>query len=453
MAKSYFYVRIITYKDKTAFHCKASIVIRNERCMSKVEMIPVEKAQDIILSHVGLMPTEVVPLIDVVGRIAAHPLKSDIDVAPFDHSAMDGFALRAEQIASASPQNPVKLEVIAEVAAGDIFEGEIGRGQCVRIMTGAQLPEDADSVVKYEVVKVESGDGKTGSIVGFAESCKTGENVRAKGEEAKRGEVIVEKGELVKRAGVGYLASCGILDVETYARPRVAIAATGSELVPPNTMPGAGHIRESNSYAIAACANAAGAIASAFPIIKDTYEDLAEFIDRATRDFDFVITTGGAANGDYDFIKSVVADLGEAYVTLVNMRPGKAQTFGIVNGCPVFGLPGNPAAAYCGFEMLIRPALRKMQGYTEFEHPRVKARLTKDFKKRDPRYMLLRAQLEKDSVNGGFAVTPFKNQSSGLFSTIQKSNCMVELPSGLESKVAGDEVDCLLLDIDESMTL
>ena len=167
---------------------------------------------------------------------------------------------------------------------------------------------------------------------------------------------------------------------------------------------------------------------------------------------DFVITSGGASNGDFDFIKPVVERLGELLMTTVNMRPGKAQTFGIVDGKPVFGLPGNPAAAYVGFEMIIRPALRKMQGYRYFERPRIKARLSRDVKKNDPRRIFLRSTLYKND-EGEYIVAPARNQSSGLFGVIQRSNCMAIMPEGLESRTAGSVVECVLLDVAEELSL
>lgn len=421
--------------------------------MPSDEMLSLEEARRLVLSHVHELETETVGVLDAIGRVSATALKSDIDVAPFAHSAMDGFALRAEEIAAASPASPVSLRVIDEIGAGDVFRGIIGAGECVRIMTGAELPADADSVVKYEIVAVETGDGKTGSVVSFSEPCKVGSNVRQAGEEAKAGETIVEPGDIITTAGVGYLSSCGILEVTTYRRPRVAIMATGSELVPPSEIPGPGQIRESNARAMAACALAVGAEPTILPIVKDTYEDLREAVERASESFDFVVTTGGAANGDYDFIKKVVADTGELLMTLVNMRPGKAQTFGLVNGTPVFGLPGNPAAAYCGFEMIIRGALRKMQGYSHFDHPRVIAVLTQDVRKKDPRRILLRSTLTKDHSSGDYLVTPAANQSSGLFGVIQRSNCMAVMPEGLESKSKGDKIECILLDVPEEIEL
>ena len=416
------------------------------------EMISLEEARALVLSHVRLLPVETVPVLEAVGRVAAADLASDIDIAPFAHSAMDGFAVRASELAEASPESPVELDVIAEVAAGDVFEGVIGAGQCVRIMTGAPLPADADAVVKYEVVDAVLGDGKPGSRVAFRAPADARANVREAGEEARAGEVVVGRGEVVGAAGVGFLASCGITEVPTYRRPRVAVIAIGSELVAPTEVPAPGKIRNSNSYALAACAQAAGAVPVVLPIVEDTHEALAAAVRDAAASYDFVVTSGGASNGDFDFIKPVVEELGQLLMTTVNMRPGKAQTFGLVDGTPVFGLPGNPAAAYVGFEMIVRPALRKMQGFSRFERPVVKARLSTDAKKRDSRRIFLRSTLSKDEA-GGYVVTPAKNQSSGLFGPIQRSNCMAILPEGLESRTAGSVVECVLLDVSEEIVL
>ena len=415
-------------------------------------MISLEEARALVLSQVEALPVETVSILDAVGRVAAADLRSDIDISPFAHSAMDGFAVRAADLAAASEDAPVELDVIAEVAAGETYDGPMASGQCVRIMTGAPVPDDADAVVKYEVVGVVSGDGKPGSRVSFSHPAQPRANIREAGEEAKAGEVIVEAGEVISTAGVGFLAGCGILDVPTYRRPRVAVAAIGSELVNPDELPTAGKIRNSNSYALAACVQAAGGVPTILPIVEDTHEALAQVVREATCDYDFVITSGGASNGDFDFIKPVVEDLGELLMTTVNMRPGKAQTFGIVQGTPVFGLPGNPAAAYVGFEMIIRPALRKMQGYTHFERPRVVAKLSRDVKKNDPRRIFLRSTLYKND-EGDYVVAPAKNQSSGLFGVIQRSNCMAIMPEGLESRSAGSLIECVLLDVAEESSL
>jgi len=415
-------------------------------------MISLEDARELVLSRVNTLETQEVDILDIIGRVAASDLASDIDISPFAHSAMDGFCMRAAQLEGASDDNPVELDVIAEIPAGGWYDGAIEEGQCVRIMTGAALPKAADAVVKYEIVGVVAGDGRVGSRVSFTAPAKVGDNIRAAGEEAKAGEVIVRTGEVVHSAGVGFLAGCGVTRALTYRKPTVGIIATGSELVDPTEVPTQGKIRNSNSYALAACAIDAGAVPTVLPIARDDFETLKAAVLDAAGKFDFVVTSGGAANGDFDFIKEVVDTCGELLMTTVNMRPGKAQTFGIVEGTPVFGLPGNPAAAYLGFEMIIRPALRKMQGYSHFERPSVTAKLAAPSKKKDPRRIFNRATLTKSEA-GEYVATLAKNQSSGLFGPIQRSNCFVVFPEGPSDFEAGDELTCVLLDIPEEVVL
>lgn len=415
-------------------------------------MISLEEAQDLVLSNVGVLPTETVPVLDIVGRVSALPLTSDIDISPFANSAMDGYALYAEDIAQASESAPVTLDVIAEIPAGSSYEGEVDHGQCVRIMTGALVPEMLDAVVKYELTEPVEGSGLAGGSVRFSAPTPLRSNIREAGEEAKAGEVIVEANEVISNAGVGFLAGCGTLEVTTYCRPRVAVISIGSELVDPVVIPPRGKIRNSNSYALAACVQAAGGIPTILPIMEDSLEILEKAVKEAAHAYDFVITSGGASDGDFDFIKPVVEDLGQLLMTTVNIRPGKSQTFGLIEGTPIFGLPGNPAAAYVGFEMIIRPALRKMQGYTHFKRPRVQAQLSRDIKKKDPRRIFLRSTLYKNE-EGEYVVAPAKNQSSGLFGVIQRSNCMAIMPEGEGPREAGSLVECILLDVAEELSL
>ncbi len=417
------------------------------------DMLSLEEARQRVLENTQVLPVVEVELLDACGRVAAADLAADIDNAPFAHVAMDGYALRAEQIAGASEEHPVELDVVAEIAAGDDFTDSFGEGQCVRIMTGAKLPACADTCVKYEVVGVVAGEGKAGGRVSFSAPAKAGQNVRAAGEEARAGEVVVHAGEVVNSAGIGFLAGCGITKVPVFTRPRVAIMATGSELVPHDQVPSGAKIRNSNAPAIAACVREAGGVPDILPIVRDTYEELRDAVKAAVADHDMVVTTGGAANGDYDFIKQVVTDLGQAHVTLVNMRPGKAETYGTVDGVPVAGLPGNPAAAYIGFQMLIRPALRKMQGYSHFERMRVMARLSCDIRaKKDARMTLMRAVMTR-GAGGGYEVAPLDKQSSGLFGPLQKSNALIVVERGDVAHAAGEEIACLLLDVDEECVL
>ena len=442
--------------------------------------ISVEDARSIVLNTVAPLEAETVPLLEATGRAAAEDLRSDIDVSPFAHSAMDGYALFSADLASASPEDPVILDVVAEVPAGSVFEGVLRHGQCVRIMTGAPMPlapapadgdsdaaqaacangapdandtpEAPDAVVKYEAVEAVSGQGMAGGKVRFDKPVKPGDNVRKPGEDAKAGQVVVAAGEVISPAGCGFLAGCGLVQVPVRRRPRVAVIAIGSELVEPPALPGPGQIRNSNSYAIAASVQDAGGVPNVLPIVSDSLEDLEAVIKNAVDNHDFIVTTGGASNGDFDFIKPVVERLGTLLITNVNVRPGKAQTFGLIEGVPVFGLPGNPGAAYLGFELFIRPALLKMQGMPHLERPSVFARLTCDKKKKDPRRLYMRATLSK-AADGSLDVTPAKSQGSGLFGIIQKSNCMAVIPEDCTFAPAGTPIRCFILDVPEGVVL
>lgn len=423
--------------------------------MAKQELIPVEQARALLLDTVNTLETEKVPLIEALGRISAKNQTSDIDISPFDHSAMDGFAVVASDLANATPEAPIELPVIDEIPAGAYYDKVLQPGTCVRIMTGAPIPDGANAVVKYEIVTNLENDGRAPGRVAFSAPTSAGDNIRQKGEEIAAGEVAIKAGEPLSPAGAGLLASCGLSQVEVYKRPRVAVISIGSELVEPDTLPLPGQIRDGNSYAIGASVVRAGGIPHLHSIVPDDKDMLAAAVLEAVEESDFVVTSGGASNGDFDYIQQVVKEQGELFMDFVNMRPGKAQTFGLVKNTPVFGLSGNPAAAYCGFEMLVRPALRKMQGYATLDRPRVWARLSRDMKKKDSRRIYLRSTLERLD-DGSLQVRPAKSQSSGLFSPFQSGNCLAILPEGVPAskKVeAGTLVECLLLDVDEGVVI
>ena len=403
--------------------------------MDQINISP-EEAQSIIQDNVKKCETEKVGDVDALGRVLAEDVVSEIDVIPFDNAAMDGFAVRRADLESATEESSVTCKVIAEVPAGSFYDGEIKSGEVVRIMTGAAVPKDADAVVKYEIVDYLDGDGMAGSKVAFSAYPKELDNIRRAGEDVKAGEVVVAKGEALSVGGVGFIANCGVTQVQVYKRPTVGIISIGSELQTADEPLKQGHIYESNSFALAAAVLDAGGIPTRLGIVKDDFDTLCETIEEACSGFDFVITSGGASNGDFDYIKQVIEKVGDLKFTLVNMRPGKCQTFGLVNGIPVMGLPGNPAAAFCGFEMLIRPALLAMQGHTKLERPTFKATLVGDRKKRDTRRTYLRGFAEKQT-DGNITFTPAKNQSSGIYGPIQQSNALAILPEG---KVEGGKV-------------
>lgn len=411
------------------------------------EMISPEEAKSLVLAEAQPTEIETCSLIEALGRPVAEKVLSTCDVAPFAHSAMDGYALRCADIAHASSEHPVSLCVLGELAAGDWSDGEVQAGQCVRIMTGAPLPQGADSVVKFEIVKADAGTAQPGTQAVFSAPTALRSNIREAGEEAKQGDIVMSTSEIVNPAGLGFLASCGVSSVRVHKKPRVAIISIGSELVDIASTPTRAQIRNSNAYALSASALEAGAVADIRPIVHDSLDDLKKEIEYCTSCYDVVVTSGGASNGDFDFIKPAIDSLGTLMMTTVNMRPGKAVAFGLVHDVPVFGLPGNPAAAYVSFEMFVRPTLRKMQGYTCLERGFVWAHLDIDVKKRDPRRIYLRARVRREGDS--YYVSPAQNQSSGLFGVIQCSNCLATIPEGLESKHAGDKVKCILLGVSE----
>ncbi|MDR1358810.1 MAG: molybdopterin molybdotransferase MoeA [Coriobacteriales bacterium] len=419
------------------------------------DMLSVEEALDQILAFTRVLDAEPVGLVEASGRVLAEDVTSDIDIAPFDNSGMDGFAVRAANTATASPETPVRLAIAGAIGAGEVFDGVIEDGSALRIMTGAPLPTGADTVVKIEDVSV-GGEGPLapgGTEVYITKPLIQGKNVRLHGEEARAGEVLLTAGTLLNPAGVGLLAATGNTRAQVYRRPRVALLASGDELVDPSQKPGPGQIRNSNSFALAAAVRAAGGEVGTSGIVRDDALELRAAIARAAASHDLVLISGGAAEGDYDYTYRCIKELGEVFFTRVNMRPGKAQTLGIIDGTMVFGLAGNPTAAMVGFEVLLRPALRRMQGHTALKRPVTRARLTVDVAKPDSRRFYVRARMQHDRAKGEYSVTPEKNQSSALLGALQQANCLIVLPEGLIGNTQGEVVACLRLDVDEGVVI
>jgi molybdopterin molybdotransferase len=417
------------------------------------EMISVEDARQTMLDGTTLLPPESVEIPLSIGRVLAQDVASDIDIAPFDNSAMDGFALRMGDFANAEAvddANPLTLNIVGVLGAGSVYAGEVGPGQALRIMTGAPMPAGADTVVKIEdaLVLGESEATPFGTQVVLTSAPKLGANVRLHGEEARKGDVLLRAGEVLSMAGVGMLASTGHAEVEVYSRPRVAILSTGSELVAMTEVPGPGQIRNSNSPALAAAVIDAGGTPAILSHVEDTREALTAALGAAAKNYDFIVLSGGAAEGDFDYTAPVIRELGTVAFTKVNMRPGKAQIYGAIGSTQVFGLPGNPAAAAVGFEILVRPALRKMQGFTALERPITSAIITSTVNKREPRRQYMRASLSREQ-DGNLTITPSSNQSSALFSALHQSNCLLIIPEGLDPVNAGDTVSCLRTDLPE----
>ena len=415
------------------------------------KLIPLEDAQVIVLSHVNRTEVVEIPVWQAAGLPLAEDAVADIDISPFANSAMDGYAVRSADLAQASGEAPVTLDVVGHEAAGHVFEGAIGTGETVRIMTGAPVPEGADAVVKYEIVEVLDGDGNEGSHVSFSAPARVGENVRSAAEEAHVGDVVMHAGEVVAPAGAGLLASAGYASVKVHAAPRVGIISLGTELVAPGELPARGQIRDSS--ALMAEALDAGAEPVFFGIAPDDEQAIAELVHRVVQECDFVITSGGASAGDYDYVTALVRREGEVLFDRISMRPGKAITFGLLGGKPYLGLSGNPAAAYVGFEMLARPAIRKMRGFAEGTRPVQQAILTHGVKKRQDRRFFDRATVLRDPETGELLVTEAKTQNSALLGTMQRANCLLRIDEGPCDLKAGDVVDVVRVDLPEGTVL
>jgi molybdenum cofactor synthesis domain-containing protein len=413
--------------------------------MQKGSMISVEQAQAIALECARRLDEEQVDLADCFGRVLSRDVVADMDVAPFDNTAMDGFAVVSSDLSGASEREPVTLRVLAEEGAGSSYSGTVVPGTTVRIMTGAPIPAGADAVVKFE--QVEGGES-AGQDAVFSAPVKPGANIRRAGEEFRRGDVVLRSCERVNAYAMGMLASAGAVSVSVFRRPRVGVFSIGSELVSPAQTPAAGKIRNSNTACLAGLATDALCEPRVYPIVPDDRDAIASQLRRALDECDAVVTAGGASKGDFDYINGVIAELGEVKFDYISLRPGKRQTLGVVDGKPVWGLSGNPAAAAVGFELLARPVLRAMQGMAPLPRPVVRARLATDVKKKETRRYYERGLVER-AQDGSWVATEFRGQSSALLGALQRCNCLIILPDDSLGMKAGDEVDCMRIDIPE----
>ncbi|MDO4183008.1 MAG: molybdopterin molybdotransferase MoeA [Coriobacteriia bacterium] len=411
-------------------------------------VISLEEARAIVAEKVKPGRVETVPLVQAIGRVLAADVTSDIDVAPFDDSAMDGFAVVAADLEAASTEDSVQLECVGYIGAGSCYEPTLQPGQCVRIMTGAPVPAGANAVEKIEAVTF-TGEGLVGDTISFTAPIKLGRNIRKAGEEAKAGEVVLPAGTVINPAGAGLLASTGNLEVPVYARPVVGFVGIGSELVDAAEVPGPGMIRDSNRYSVAAYIQAAGGIPRLYARVPDDAEAIQAAMETALAECDALVTTGGACAGDFDLTGITLEKLGEIHFVRVNLKPGKSQPFGTVDGKPVFVLSGNPGASAVGCEMYVRLGIRCMQGYTKLDRPRIKATLTCDIKKKGDTRMILQRGVVSQREDGSWEAVLMGNQSSGLYGSLQRSNCLIVVPTGNADLATGDQVECLLTLVSE----
>ncbi|MFB7637768.1 molybdopterin molybdotransferase MoeA [Peribacillus butanolivorans] len=399
-----------------------------------------------VMKHKLEGQVELVALEESHYRFLAQDIIATNDVPHFNRSPYDGFALRSEDTAEGSLNNPLEFEVIEELAAGMVSTLPVQQNQVARIMTGAQMPDECDAVIMLELTKEFEKDGK--KYISFKRSLNAGENVSFKGEDAKKGNILVKKGTMINPGIIGLLATFGYAEVPVAKKPVVGLFATGSELLDVSEPLQPGKIRNSNSHAISAQIQRAGGEVRFYGKLKDEFDLSYEAISSALEEVDLLITTGGVSVGDFDLLPDIYQKIGaDVLFNKVAMRPGSVTTVAVFNNKFLFGLSGNPSASYVGFELFARPIIRTML-FSELPHLRKeKAQLAADFLKPNPFSRLLRTRLFFES--GQLKVIPSGVDKSNITTSLAGANSLTVLPGGTRGFKTGDIVDVLLLDDQE----
>ncbi len=412
-------------------------------------MVSVEEALSMVLSVVNELGCQSKPVLKCLGQVLAENIVAPFDIPPFDNSAMDGYAVRADDIVSATSETPALLRVIGEVSAGGLSQAQVKPGTAVRIMTGAPLPEGADTVVPFEYTNELSREVGSwiGEEIGIFASLSPGANVRRAGEDMRRGELVIQRGTLLRPAHIGVLASIGRRTVTVIRRPVVGILATGNELLAPGRALSRGKIYNSNSYSLASQVMECGGIPKLLGIALDETEQLSKAV-RAGLECDLLITSGGVSVGDYDAVKRVLAAEGEISFWTVRMKPGKPLAFGIFRRrdgsvVPHLGLPGNPVSSMITFEVFARPAILKMMGATNLARPRIVAVMEDTLVNKDHRRIFARVMVNKQG--GKYFAKLTGPQGSGILTSMVKANGLAVIPETAERVEPGDNVEVIML--------
>ena len=400
-------------------------------------MIAVEEATHLILDQIHPLGRERLNILQSLGRVLGEDIIARRHIPPWDNSAMDGYAVRWQDIQKASSKKGVKLTVLADLPAGRIFTGEIGPGQAVRIMTGAPLPRGADTVAQVEETK------KLGDTVRIFAHPERGKNIRRAGEDVKAGERVLEEGTVLRPAHIGLLASLQRSIVSVYQVPRVAILSTGDELLEIDEPWEEGKIVNSNSYSLTAQVLDCGALPSQLGIARDRAGDLAAKIQQGLA-ADILVNSGGFSVGDYDLVKGMLKDLGKMNFWKVAMRPGQPLAFGRVFGKPVFGLPGNPVSSMVSFEQFVRPALRVMEGRRALRKQTLRVALEEDVENTSGRRHYIRAVVT--GQNGNFSARTTGEQGSGILTSMVSANALLVIPEDVSLARRGEVVTAQMLD-------
>ncbi|NLV74013.1 MAG: molybdopterin molybdotransferase MoeA [Chloroflexi bacterium] len=404
---------------------------------AQYRLLSVEEAQERILEGLEPLGAVELPLAEALGRVLAQDIIAARDVPPWANSAMDGYALRASDLASTSLELPVSLVVQGTGAAGEPAQALLP-GHTIRIMTGAPLPPGADTVVRFEDVYC------VGDRVIFGKPERLGRNVRQAGEDLQSGSLVLKRGCILRPQELGLIAATGIDTVLVGQQPRVAVMATGNEVVEPGQELQPGQIYNTNAVTNLAQVARSGGIGINLGVVRDEPEAITRAIRRGLRQgVQLFVTSGGVSAGDYDLIKHMMLSQGELDFWWINIKPGRPLAFGTLAGAPIVALPGNPVAAFISFELFVRPAIIRLQGGVERERPVIRARLAEAIKRKDGRRHYLRARLH----NGpdGLSATLTGDQGSGIMSSLTAADALVVIPESAQELAAGTEVEVLLI--------
>ena len=403
-------------------------------------MRPLDEVRAEILDAVPPLPPVRLPIRDVSGLVLAEGVAAREDVPPFANTAMDGYAVRAADTAGATDEDPVTLDVVGDLPAGYAPDAPVGPGQAVRIMTGAPIPEGADAIVPVEQT---SRDCTT--RVQIHRSAAAGAHIREAGGDVAAGDAVVAPGAVLNPAAVGVLASLGVTEVLVHRRPRVAVLATGDELVDGDAPLAPGQIRNSNGPMLRALVVEAGCEVLDLGIARDDEAALEATLLEAAAGCDAIITSGGVSVGDYDVVKAVLSRIGVLVWSQVAIKPAKPLAFGVIGTTPIVGLPGNPVSSHVSFELFARPALRRMAGHEHLDRPVVTATATEAFGRRaDGKTHFDRVVVELGP--GGFTARRSGGQGSNVLSAVARANGLAVLPDGPGVEVGGAVRVMLLAD-------
>ncbi len=420
------------------------------------DMISVEEARKRILQQFSRLEPAGIGLLDAVGQVLAEDVVAGFNIPPLANTAMDGYAVRAQDTAGATYDSPLKLEVIGYLPAGEVYAGALAPGQAIRIMTGAPMPEGSDAVVPFEETDEYGSEvsSSTRTSVRIDVEARPGANIRVAGEDVREGENVLTAGAIIGPAQVGVLASLGHDQLLAYRRPVVAIISTGDELLRPGEPLSPGKIYDSNAFSLAAQVSSFGGIPKILEVARDSVEALRTRIREGLASVDMLITSAGVSRGDFDVVKTVLANEGKIGFWTVKMKPGKPLAFGTfrnANGrtVPHLGLPGNPVSAMLTFELFGRAAIFKMLGKEHaWERPVIRAVTKERIRNTDGRRFYARVILEEE---GGKPVVRLTGpQGSGVLTSMALASAFAICPEDAASIEPGEECDVILADRERS---